>query len=57
MALLVPVFGMSASALALGEPLQPWKLQAAVLVLAGLAVIVLWPKLTQSRLVKSAEKG
>jgi O-acetylserine/cysteine efflux transporter len=44
MALLVPVFGMSASALALGEPLQPWKLQAALLVLAGLAVIVLWPR-------------
>lgn len=44
MALLVPVFGMSASALALGEPLQPWKLQAAALVLAGLGVIVLWPR-------------
>jgi O-acetylserine/cysteine efflux transporter len=44
MALLVPVFGMSASALALGEPLQPWKLQAALLVMAGLAVIVLWPR-------------
>lgn len=45
MALLVPVFGMSASALALGEALQPWKLQAAALVLAGLAVIVLWPRI------------
>ena len=45
MALLVPVFGMSASALALGEPLQTWKLQAALLVMVGLAVIVLWPKL------------
>lgn len=44
MALLVPVFGMSASALALGEPLQAWKLQAALLVMAGLAVIVLWPR-------------
>lgn len=44
MALLVPVFGMSASALALGEPLQSWKLQAALLVMAGLAVIVLWPR-------------
>jgi O-acetylserine/cysteine efflux transporter len=56
-ALLVPVFGMSASALALGEPLQPWKLQAAALVLAGLAVIVLWPKLTQSRPAKLVAKG
>jgi O-acetylserine/cysteine efflux transporter len=45
MALLVPVFGMSASALALGEPMQPWKLGAGALVMAGLAVIVLWPRL------------
>ena len=36
LALLVPVFGMSASALFLGEPLQPWKLIAAALVLSGL---------------------
>jgi O-acetylserine/cysteine efflux transporter len=49
MALLVPVFGMSASALALGEPMQPWKLGAGALVMAGLAVIVLWPRLTQPR--------
>lgn len=49
MALLVPVFGMSASALALGEPLQPWKLGAGALVMAGLAVIVLWPRLTMPR--------
>lgn len=47
MALLVPVFGMSASALALGEALQPWKLWAAALVLTGLATIVVWPRLTQ----------
>jgi O-acetylserine/cysteine efflux transporter len=46
MALLVPVFGMSASALALGEPLPAWKLGAGALVMAGLAVIVLWPRLT-----------
>jgi len=43
MALLVPVFGMSASALLLGEPLQPWKLGAAALVLGGLAVNFFWP--------------
>lgn len=49
MALLVPVFGMSASTLALGEPLPPWKLQAALLVLAGLAVIVLLPRLQTYR--------
>lgn len=36
--LLVPVFGMSAAALFLGEPLQAWKLLAAALVLTGLGV-------------------
>ena len=36
MALLVPVFGMSASALALGEAMPGWKLAAAGLVIAGL---------------------
>jgi O-acetylserine/cysteine efflux transporter len=44
MALLVPVFGMGASALLLGETLPVWKLTAAALVLAGLAVNMLWPK-------------
>lgn len=44
-ALLVPVFGMGASALSLGEPLPGWKLAAGALVLFGLAVIVLWPRL------------
>jgi O-acetylserine/cysteine efflux transporter len=44
MALLVPVFGMGASALMLGEPLQPWKLIAAVLVIGGLALSLLWPR-------------
>ena len=38
MALLVPVFGMSASAWLLAEPLQAWKLIAAALVIAGLAL-------------------
>ena len=45
LALLVPVFGMGASALSLGESLPGWKLGAATLVLCGLAVIVLWPRL------------
>lgn len=44
LALLVPVFGMGASALSLGESLPGWKLAAAALVLGGLAVIVLWPR-------------
>jgi len=49
LALLVPVFGMGASALSLGESLPGWKLGAAALVLSGLAVIVLWPKPTHPR--------
>jgi O-acetylserine/cysteine efflux transporter len=35
---------MSASALILGEGLPAWKLIAAALVLTGLAVNMLWPK-------------
>ncbi len=45
MALLVPVFGMGAAALWLDEALPPWKLAAAALVLAGLAINLLWPRL------------
>jgi O-acetylserine/cysteine efflux transporter len=45
MALLVPVFGMGASALSLGETLPAWKLLAGALVLCGLLVIVVWPRL------------
>ncbi|MDA8258141.1 MAG: EamA family transporter [Betaproteobacteria bacterium] len=45
MAMLVPVFGMGASALWLDESLPPWKLTAAALVMAGLALNLLWPRL------------
>ncbi len=44
LALLIPFFGMGASALLLGEPLQAWKLGAAALVISGLAVNVLGPR-------------
>jgi O-acetylserine/cysteine efflux transporter len=44
-ALLVPVFGMATSAWWLGESLPAWKLLAAALVLSGLAINILWPKL------------
>lgn len=54
LALLVPVFGMGASALSLGESLPGWKLGAAALVLGGLAVIVLWPRLARFRRVMPA---
>jgi O-acetylserine/cysteine efflux transporter len=39
-----PIFGMAAAALWLGEPMPPWKWYAAALVLAGLAISVLWPR-------------
>ena len=45
LALLVPVFGIGASALLLGETLPAWKLTAAALVMAGLALNLLWPRL------------
>lgn len=47
MALLVPVFGMGGSALLLGEGLPGWKLGAAALVLGGLALNLLWPRIRQ----------
>ena len=43
LSLLVPVFGMGASALVLHEGLPGWKLTAATLVLSGLALNTLWP--------------
>jgi len=49
MALLVPLFGMGASALLLGESMPGWKLAACGLVLGGLAIIIFWPKLTHAR--------
>ena len=44
-ALLVPVFGMGASTWFLGESLPPWKIVAALLVMGGLTLNVLWPML------------
>ena len=44
MALAVPVFGMATAAVVMAEPLPAWKLAAAGLVLGGLAVNLLWPK-------------
>lgn len=49
MALLVPVFGMAASSWWLGESLPPWKLVAAGLVMAGLALNLLWPRWRPAR--------
>jgi O-acetylserine/cysteine efflux transporter len=42
MSLLVPVFGIGASVLVLHEPLPAWKIIASLLIMAGLAVNLLW---------------
>lgn len=57
MALLVPIFGMGASALWLGEPLQDWKLAAAGLVMAGLALNLLWPHIKRRALAPGTGTG
>ncbi|HEV2567716.1 EamA family transporter [Sphingomonas sp.] len=49
LSMLVPVFGMTASALLLAEPLQDWKLLAGALVMGGLALNLLWPQLRRLR--------
>ena len=43
--LLVPIFGMGASAFCLWEALPPWKVEAASLVIAGLIINLFWPSL------------
>jgi O-acetylserine/cysteine efflux transporter len=42
-ALLIPVFGMGASALLLVEPMPPWKLLAGAMVIGGVAIITVAP--------------
>ncbi|MBB3936299.1 EamA family transporter [Aureimonas phyllosphaerae] len=49
MALLVPLFGMGASALLLGEPLPMWKIAAALLVMSGLVLGLLYPRWQRHR--------
>ena len=53
LSLLVPVFGMGASTILLGETLPAWKLIAAALVLGGLALNTFWPSV--SRRLRFAE--
>jgi O-acetylserine/cysteine efflux transporter len=50
MSLLVPVFGMGAAALWLGEPLPVWKLAAAALIISGLAVNLFGPQMLRWRM-------
>ena len=50
MSLLVPIVGFTASATFLGEPLPLWKIGATLLIMAGLAVNLLWrPKKSMIR--------
>ena len=46
MALLVPVFGMGASSLILDESMPDWKIIAAGMVMTGLALNLLWPRIS-----------
>jgi O-acetylserine/cysteine efflux transporter len=54
MALLVPVVGLASSAVVLGEALPAWKLGAAALVIGGLALNLLVPRLIAARAPTSA---
>lgn len=56
LALLIPVFGMGASAAWLGEPLPAWKLVAAALVISGLALNLLWPHGPRAMASPAAER-
>lgn len=47
LALLVPVFGMVSSTLILAEPMQTWKIMAAALVMGGLVLSILWPRVAE----------
>jgi O-acetylserine/cysteine efflux transporter len=49
MSLLVPVFGLTASAFFLAEPLQSWKLIATGLILFGLTLNMVWPLIMAKR--------
>ncbi len=49
LALLVPLFGMGASALVLGESLPFWKIGAALLVMSGLVIGMLYPRWMAAR--------
>lgn len=57
MALLVPLFGMGASAWWLGEPLPNWKLGAAALVVSGLGLNLLWPLFNTWRVRRGDSPG
>lgn len=55
--LLVPVFGIGASVVLLGEGLPPWKAVACGLIIAGLAFNMLWPRLAKVGTGFAANRG
>ncbi|HEX4269834.1 MAG TPA: EamA family transporter [Rhizomicrobium sp.] len=56
MSLLVPVFGFGASALVLGEALPGWKIAATLLIMAGLAVNLLWVRRGQPKVGETVQR-
>ncbi|MEY4966917.1 MAG: hypothetical protein RL274_2500 [Pseudomonadota bacterium] len=48
MTLMVPVFGFGASALLLSEALPLWKIEATLMIMAGLAINLLWGRVPKS---------
>jgi O-acetylserine/cysteine efflux transporter len=46
---------MGASALLLNEPFPLWKLAAAALVMIGLAISILWPRISAARAARFVE--
>ena len=54
LALLVPLFGMGASAFWLGESLPFWKIAAALLVMSGLVIGLLYPRWKAARNARPA---
>jgi O-acetylserine/cysteine efflux transporter len=55
LSLLVPVVGMGGSALLLAEPLPAWKLGAAALVMVGLTLNLLWPRIAATVTAREAD--
>jgi len=47
--LLIPIFGMAGSTLFMNESFQPWKMAATALVIAGLCINLLVPRLLVRR--------
>ncbi|MBA2588449.1 MAG: EamA family transporter, partial [Alphaproteobacteria bacterium] len=56
MSLMVPIFGFGASAVILHEPLPLWKIGATLLIMAGLAVNLLWVRRGQPKADETVQR-